>query len=235
MGTGRNGKLGFLERNPLGIRFYYDLSQTSLLDQLPPWAGNIPTICKNMTTTKKIVWSYLDYVSTPNVHAACFIFTSVTLHINVWYRKIWWANYASLPTFTLHTRFWTQFLKLYLLTPTEGKFLNWENANSIVTSVEFRKKEECAFLKHSHTNGNCKTDFLAQLKAPSQHWTLVTCWVQKEQTGLAVLVVARKALEDKVQWRFENSSRWEFRLTENSDSEFAPYIPENAQQPCLFF
>lgn len=159
-----------------------------------------------MTTTKKIVWSYLDYVSTPNVHAACFIFTSVTLHINVWYRKIWWANYATLPTFTLHTRFWTQFLKLYLLTPTEDKFLNWENANSIVTSVEFRKKEERAFLKHSHTNGNCKTDFLAQLKAPSQHWTLVTCWVQKEQTGLAVLVVARKALEDKVQWRFENSS-----------------------------
>lgn len=60
-----------------------------------------------------------------------------------------------------------QFLKFYLLTPTKDKFLNWGNANSIVTSVELWKKKERASLKHSHTNVNCKTDFLAQLKAPS--------------------------------------------------------------------
>lgn len=110
-----------------------------------PWGGNIQTICINMTTTEKIVQSYLDYISTPNVHFECF-FTSVTLHINVWYWKIWWANYAVLPIFILHSHFWTQFLKFYLLTPTEDKYLNWGNANSIVTFVELRKKQEHAFL-----------------------------------------------------------------------------------------
>lgn len=142
------------------------------MDQLPPWGGNIQTICKNMTTTKKIDQCYLDYVSIPNVHFECFIFTSVALHINVWYWKIWWANDVMLPIFILHSHLWTQFLTSYLPNPSENKFLNWENANSIVTFVELRKKQEHAFHKHSHANVNCKTDFLAQLKAPNntEYW-----------------------------------------------------------------
>lgn len=118
-----------------------------------------------MRTAGKIVQSSLDYISTPNIHFECFIFTSVTLHINVWYWKIWWASWATLPVFILHFRLWTQSLKFFLLTPTEDKLFNWGNANSVVTFLEFRKKQEHAFLKHSHTDVNCKTDFPAPLKA----------------------------------------------------------------------
>lgn len=37
-----------------------------------PRGWNIHTICKNMTITEKIVQSYLDYISTPNVHFVLF-------------------------------------------------------------------------------------------------------------------------------------------------------------------
>lgn len=77
-----------------------------------------------------------------------------------------------LPIFILHFYLWTQSLTFYLPNPSENKFPNWENANSIVTFVKLREKQEHAFLKYSHANVNCKTDFLAQLKTPNdtEYW-----------------------------------------------------------------
>lgn len=117
-----------------------------------------------MTTNKKMDQCYLDYVSIANVHFECLIFTSVTLHINVWYWKIWWANDAMLPIFILHSHLWAQFLTFYLPNLSENKFPHWENANSTVTFVKLRKKQEHAFPKYFHANVNCKTDFQAQLR-----------------------------------------------------------------------
>lgn len=148
----RNGKLEFLKRKLLGIYLYCNLSQTSPLDLLLPQGGN--TLPKHSSKTQQLqkrLFSYLEYISKPNVHSECFIFTSVALHINVWYWKIWWANSTVLPIFILHSHFWRLFLKFYLLTSTEDMFLNWGHAISILNLVELRKKRDCAFLKHSHS------------------------------------------------------------------------------------
>ena len=117
-----------MKRSELAEKANYDFSKANhlafaLITAYPnfsvgsdsPQEGNIQTICKNMTTTEKIVQSYLDYISTPNVHSECFIFTSVALHINVWYSKIWWANYAMLLIFILHSHFFKSFWNFMFL------------------------------------------------------------------------------------------------------------------------
>lgn len=120
----RKGQVAFFKIKPLGICLCYNLSQTCPLDQLPHWGGHIQKICKNMTTTEKIVQSCLNYSSTPNVLFECFIFPSVTSHINVWYWKTG-ENYGMLPIFILHSHF-SSFI-----------FLPQMKTNSLTTEMQF--------------------------------------------------------------------------------------------------